>query len=56
MQTNTGSGGNDQVILKVYAPGDVTDASEPVTWTIQASGGSGVTLSDVRLSFGNAAG
>jgi len=57
IRTNTGTGGNDEVFLKVYAPGDVV--SEPAldaNWDLTASGNSGVTLSSIRLDFANAAG
>jgi len=57
IRTNTGPAGNDEVFLKVFAPGDAV--AEPATdagWDITANGNSGVTLTNVRLDFANAAG
>lgn len=60
IRTNTGTGtpAQDEVFLQVFGPGDTVGA-EPATdaaWDLREEGNSGVTLSDVRLEFANAAG
>lgn len=56
-RTNTGTGGIDEVFLKVFSPTDTV--AEPLTdgdWDISTNGNSSVTLANVRLDFSNAAG
>lgn len=58
IRTNTGSGGNDEVFLQAYGPGD-TVIGEPATdaaWQLRSSGASSVTLAFAELLMANTAG
>ena len=48
----TSASGSDTINVKVYAPGNTVDTSEPTSWTVSNSGTSGVTLNAIRLSLG----
>ncbi|WAC18893.1 hypothetical protein OVA24_16805 [Luteolibacter sp. SL250] len=55
LRTNTGSSGSDQVFLSVYSPDEtITVPAADTDWDISASGGSSVTLSQIRLPVSNA--
>lgn len=57
IRTNTGPNGNDEVFLKVFAPGDtVFEPASDDAWDLRANGNSGVVLNQVRLDFTNTAG
>ena len=49
--------GNDEVFLKVFAPGDtVAEPTSDAGWDLSSNGNSGVVLSSIRLDMANAAG
>lgn len=57
IRTNTGPGGNDEVFLKTFAPGDtIVEPADDAAWDLRSHGNSGVTLAGVRLTFANVAG
>ena len=57
IRTNTGAGGNDEVFLKIFAPGDtVAEPLNDAGWDLVSNGNSGVILNQVRLDFTNATG
>ena len=43
---------DDIMSLKAYAPADTVDLSDPVDWTLVATGGSGVDIDMLRLTIG----
>jgi hypothetical protein len=41
---------NDQVYMNIYRSGDVVPGTEPSSWQVSASGGSGVTLTRIQIA------
>jgi len=57
IRTNTFTGGNDEVFLKVFGPNDpIVEPANDAAWDLAENGNSGVTLSKVTLAMTNAAG
>jgi hypothetical protein len=58
IRTNTGTGGNDEVFLQAYGPGDtvIAEPAADTDWQLRSSGGSSVTLTFAELLMANAAG
>lgn len=44
---------DDEAFLKVYAPGDTVDSSEPGSWTLTDGGGTSVNIDVLELTLGS---